>query len=118
MTGLPGFAAAVLIAAQASAAFDVASIKESPGLETGGTMRLMPGGGITVQHLPARSLITIAYRIQQFQLIGAPEWTRTTYYDVVAKPASTVARDDIFPMVQVLLADRFRLSVHREKRAG
>jgi len=113
---MAGLIAALLLIAQATAAFEVASIKESPGMSSGGTMRLMPGGGITVQHLPARSLLTIAYQIQQFQLIGAPDWTRTTYYDVVAKPAVAVARDAIFPMMQALFAERFKLSVHREKR--
>ena len=38
---------------------------------------------IAMRNLPARNLITIAYQLQSFQLIGAPEWTRTTKYDIV-----------------------------------
>src|SRR5438477_4898376 len=109
-------AIATLLAAQAAVAFDAASIKESASLEAGGTMRLMPGGGIRTYNLPARNLITIAYQIQSYQLIGAPEWTRTTKYDIVAKPADTKTRDEIFLMMRTLLSDRFRLSVHRENR--
>jgi uncharacterized protein (TIGR03435 family) len=95
--------------------FDVASIKESKGLENGGTMRLMPGGGITA-HLPARSFITIGYKLQPYQLVGAPDWTRTIYWDVVAKPAAASAREETFTMLQALLAQRFKLAFHRETR--
>ena len=108
--------AMLLAVAQAPLAFDVASIKESTSLEAGGSMRLMPDGGIRTYNMPARNLITVAYQLQSFQLIGAPEWTRTTKYDILAKPAETKTRDEIFLMIRTLLADRFKLSVHREER--
>lgn len=112
--------AAVLVVFQstppAQLEFDVASIKENRSLDAGGTMRLMPGGGITAQHLPARSFITIAYQLQPFQLIGAPDWTRDTYYDITAKPAGSATREQNFTMLQALLTDRFKLAFHRENR--
>jgi uncharacterized protein (TIGR03435 family) len=101
----------------AQVAFDAASVKESKSLAAGGTMRLMPGGGILVQHLPARSLITIGFQIQPYQLVGAPDWTRTTYYDITAKPAAASSRAHTFEMMQALLADRFAFRSHREQRA-
>src|SRR6266404_2519666 len=109
-------AIATLLAAQAAVAFDAASIKKSASLEAGGSMRSMPDGGIRTFNMPARNLITVAYQIQSYQLIGAPEWTRTTKYDIVARPADARTRDEIFLMMRTLLADRFRLSVHRENR--
>ena len=102
--------------AQAPLAFDVASIRESSSLEAGGSMRLMPDGGIRTYNMPARNLITVAYQLQSFQLVGAPEWTRTTKYDILAKPAEAKTRDEIFLMMRTLLADRFKLSMHREER--
>ena len=115
-----GWLAAVLLAFQslpsAQLEFDVASIKENKSLAAGGTMRLMPGGGITSQHLPARSFITIAYQLQPFQLIGAPDWTRETYYDITGKPAGSTTREQNFTMLQALLIDRFKLAFHRENR--
>jgi uncharacterized protein (TIGR03435 family) len=115
-----GWLAVVLLAFQcmpsAQLEFDVASIKENKSLDAGGTMRLMPGGGITAQHLPARSYITIAYQLQPFQLIGAPDWTRETYYDITAKPAGSTTREQNFTMLQALLTDRFKLAFHRENR--
>ena len=59
----------------------------------------------------------MAYQIQKYQLLGAPEWTATAYYDVIAKPAQATTREQIFPMLQSLLRERFKLSVHREERA-
>jgi uncharacterized protein (TIGR03435 family) len=110
---------ALLLALQLTPAaqveFDAASVKESKSLG-GGTMRLMPGGGITAQNLPAREYIAIAYQLQPYQLVGAPDWTRTSSYDIVAKAARTATREQTFAMLQTLLVDRFKLTSHREKR--
>jgi uncharacterized protein (TIGR03435 family) len=97
-------------------AFEVASVKESTSLEAGGTMRIMPDGGVRVQHLPARSLVTIAYRLQPYQLVNAPGWASETRYNIEAKPAASAAREQMFEMLQALLVDRFRLAFHRESR--
>jgi len=104
----------VLVCAQL--AFDVASIKENKTLDDGGSLRLMPGGGITAARIPARSLLTIAYGLQGYEVVGAPEWTRTTYYDVNARPAATATREQTLAMFRTLLVDRFKLTFHRESR--
>ena len=111
-----GILLALQLVASAQLAFDVASIKENKALGTGGSMQLMAGGGLRAQHLPASALITIAYRVQRFQLIGAPDWIRDTYYDVIAKPAEARTREQTFDMLQALLADRFKLAAHRDNR--
>ena len=118
--GIPAKVAAILLmfqlAPSAQLAFDVASIKENKTIADGGSMRLMPGGGINAEHIPARGLMTIAYHLQPFQLTGAPDWAAETYYDVIAKPAGAATRDQGFEMLQALLVDRFRLTFHRETR--
>jgi len=106
----------VPLSAFAQLAFDVASIKENKSLSDGGSLQLMPGGGIRASHIPARSLVTIAYSLQGYELVGAPEWTRTTYYDVNARPASTATREQTLAMFRALLVDRFNLTFHREPR--
>ncbi|HTL02276.1 MAG TPA: TIGR03435 family protein [Vicinamibacterales bacterium] len=100
----------------AQVAFEVASVKENKTVAGGGSMRLMPGGGITAEHMPARHLVTIAYHLQPFQLAGAPAWAADTYYDVIAKTAEAATRDQGFDMLQALLVDRFKLTFHRETR--
>lgn len=96
--------------------FEVVSIKENKSLDAGGTLQLMPGGGLRATHMPARSLITVAYSLQGYELVGAPEWTRTTYYDLNARPASTATREQTLAMFQALLVDRFKFASHREPR--
>jgi uncharacterized protein (TIGR03435 family) len=119
-TGWAGRLAIVLLALQftpaAQVEFDAASIKESQNLNSGGSLRFMPGGGITAEHLLVRQYITIAYGLQSFQLVRAPDWTRDTYYDIVAKPAGAASREQALAMLQTLLTDRFKLTSHREKR--
>ena len=114
-----GLAAALILAAPlvvAQAAFDVASIKESTSLTDGGGLRLMPDGGVRAQNLLARSLITIAYQLEGYQLVNAPGWASETRYTIEAKPAAKAPREQIFVMLQALLVERFRFAFHRESR--
>ena len=55
--------------------FDAASVEENPSLNNSGTLRFMPGGGITAQNIPARQYITIAFDLQPYQLVNAPDWS-------------------------------------------
>jgi hypothetical protein len=82
-----------LVAQDASLKFDVASVKENKTGMAGTRMRLMPGGGITAENLPAHAMITIAYDLQAFQLVGGPAWLSDSYYDIIAKPAATATRE-------------------------
>ena len=79
-------------------------------------MRIMPDGGIQVQALPVRSLITIAFDLQPYQLVNAPEWSREARYDVQAKPARPAPRAQTMAMLQALIIERFGLVFHRERR--
>ena len=63
-----------------------------------------------------------AYELTDDELAGGPKWTDSERYDVVATPVQDagneqVARDrQIRMMVRSLLADRFKLAMHREAR--
>ena len=97
-------------------AFETATIKENTTITNGGGGRFMPDGGIRMTHLAAQSYVTLAFRLEQYQLVGAPDWMATTYYDVQAKPSHQVTRDDTYRMMQAMLRDRFRLRFHRESK--
>ena len=96
--------------------FDAASVKESTSLAGGGMLRFLTGGGITAERVPARVYIIVAYELQSFQLVGAPDWARDMYYDIVAKPAGAATPQQTLAMLQALLLHRFKLTVHRETR--
>jgi uncharacterized protein (TIGR03435 family) len=114
------FVAAVLIAAAATAqiTFDVASVRENrqPGGASG--LRRSPDGSVRAQRMRATFLITIAYGLQPFQLVNAPEWSNETYFDINAKPApgAGTSREQMSDMLQALLVERFKLTFHREVR--
>ena len=105
-------------AALGAQTFDAASIKESADtVNTGGGMRLLPSGDIRVQHMRTRFLITIAHQIEPYRLIDAPAWTDTAFYDINARANANVTRDQTFAMMRALLAERFKLTIHREMRS-
>jgi uncharacterized protein (TIGR03435 family) len=102
--------------------FEVASVKRNVGGEPFVRIGIQPGGRYTAVNVPLRQLITMAYQLQGFQLVGGPDWINTDRFDITAK-----AETDITPtpmgvagpmqmMVRSLLADRFKLVVHEEQR--
>jgi uncharacterized protein (TIGR03435 family) len=70
---------------------------------------------LTATAVTLRDLLRNAYRIQPYQLVGAPAWFSAKRYDIAAKvedspPPSQQA------LLRVLLKDRFKLVVHNETR--
>jgi len=110
------FVMLMAVAGLVAQTFDAASVKESSdAVNSVGGMRLLPGD-IRVQHMRARFLITIAHQIESYRLFDAPGWTDTAYYDINARANARVTRDETFAMMRALLAERFKLIVHREMR--
>jgi uncharacterized protein (TIGR03435 family) len=60
-------------------------------------------------------LMTIAYRVQDFQISGGPNWIGSDRFDIVAK-AEEGSNSKIPEMLQALLEDRFKLTLHRETK--
>lgn len=104
------------LAAQAPVAFDVASIRTN----RSGENRIglgFPPGGLTATNLPLRGLIIQAYRLQDHELFGLPDWATTERYDITAKAGSAdVSGPDRLVMLQALLVDRFKLRMRTEMR--
>ena len=74
-------------------------------------------GTAKVEFATLRQLIVQAYAIQRMRVMGGPEWFDRDQYDLIAKAENPEAtRDDVRLMLQALLADRFKLTVHRETR--
>ena len=102
-------------------AFDVVSIRENKSGELRQTIRRQPGGRIITDNFPLRRLILEAFGLQTQQLIG-PDWTNSTRYDVIAQTSGELRVTEpgtVGPlnlMMQRMLADRFQLAVHRERR--
>lgn len=106
-----------------SARFEVASVRPNNSGEQGGSLRRQPGGRITAVNMPVETLIAFAYQVQAFVIVGGPDWIADDRFDIVAKfdgdppPVLPGSGPDVLRLaMQALLAERFRLSVHQEKR--
>jgi hypothetical protein len=116
-------AAAFSQAPTASPAFEVASIKpvEITSLATqvqSGKMRLgmqIDGARVDIGFLSLADLIPMAFRVKPYQVSG-PDWMRQERFDILAKIPEGVSKDQVPEMLQALLVERFKLTIHREKR--
>ncbi len=63
-------------------------------------------------------LVQFAFGVKDDEIVGGPGWLATEKYDVSAKADTTkeLREEELRPLLQTLLADRFRLKVHRETR--
>ena len=105
-----------------SPVFEVASVKPNKSGEGFIRFGLQPGGRFTAQNVPARELIRFAYNVQPFQIEGGPNWLNSDRFDVTAKAEGELQQvgpgqsGPVQAMMQNLLADRFKLKVHRENK--
>jgi uncharacterized protein (TIGR03435 family) len=97
--------------------FEAASIKLHQGAVTKVDLAIS-GPRVTVDSYDVGSLITDAYSLRDYQLLGGAEWTRSEPYDIVAKAEGdgTPTMDQVRLMLQTLLESRFNLKAHRETR--
>jgi hypothetical protein len=59
-----------------SVAFEVASVKPNKTGAPGGSF-VMPPGRFTASNIPLKVLITNAYQLSFFQVVGGPDWIGT-----------------------------------------
>jgi len=106
-------AASSLAAAQS---FEAASVKPSPPGQRGYSNPQPAHGFLTAKNVTLKQLILDAYQIQEFQLVGGPNWLDSARYDVTAKAATETSKQEVYKMLQEVLADRFHLTIRRESR--
>jgi uncharacterized protein (TIGR03435 family) len=106
-----------------SPAFEVASITpckpgtpEPPGEHAGMVQFTYPGGRFRASATTLNFLLEWAYGIQPSQHSGGPSWIETDRYDVIAKAENNASDDQMKLMMRTLLADRFQLKFHNEKK--
>jgi uncharacterized protein (TIGR03435 family) len=77
---------------------------------------LQQGGRVLMTNQTLRELIRTAYGVKENELIGGPGWADMTGFDLEARGPAGMSADTARAMLRALLADRFSLVVHREKR--
>jgi uncharacterized protein (TIGR03435 family) len=96
--------------------FEVASVKPTVNAEGQSLLQAVPGR-LRMTNLALRRLILNAYAVQDYQLSGDPSWVASEHYDIQATTAGTTSVQQMEgPMLRALLAERFKLTLHRETR--
>lgn len=95
--------------------FDVASVKTNTSGPMMQMMRTVPSE-FRLTNIPLRLLVSLAYRLSSYQMVGGPSWMDSERFDIVAKAPAGSTPDQTTLMIRGLLADRFKLKVHSETR--
>ena len=119
---IAGSLAPRLIAFAQQPAFDAVSVRLNEHSQFGpgmGAIRFNPAG-IDCEGVYLIQLIAEAYQIPFSRISGADSRTRDMLqreqYDIAAKADHTVSKDQLRGMLQKMLADRFKLTLHHESK--
>lgn len=121
MTKFILLAAALTAGAQAQTAkpvsFEVASVKSAAPCCAPGQWResKILDDRIDFRYVTMRYCLAAAYGLKEYQVSG-PAWITEARYDILAKAAEGTRKEQIPAMLQALLAERFKLEVHHQKR--
>ncbi len=116
-TILTGAAALSLtIHAQQPAAFEAASVRPNRSTNPGASSRALPGGRVAITNRTLTDIIREVYQVQTYQIAGGPDWADRDRWDIVAKGEGDPSFSRVLAMMQTLLADRFKLAMHHERR--
>jgi uncharacterized protein (TIGR03435 family) len=95
-------------------AFEVASVRVNKSGESEPTGDAK-NGRFTLHNCPMFVIVARAYQVSFDRVVG-PEWLKTERYDIDAKYAPDTTGENLWLMVQRLLAERFKLVVHHEQK--
>src|SRR6185295_8987159 len=98
--------------------FEVASIKPSVPAMPGGQVNVgvhVDGSQIRCNYLSVKDYVAIGYQLKYHQIVG-PDWIAGERFDIAAKVPEGAGREKVPEMLQMLLADRFRMKSHTDTR--
>jgi uncharacterized protein (TIGR03435 family) len=101
--------------------FDVASIRPAGPIEAmaaSGKMHVgmhIDGARVDIGMMSLADLIQIAYKVKRYQVTG-PNWMGVQRFDIMGKLPEGATKDQVPEMLQSLLADRFKLTIHRDTK--
>jgi uncharacterized protein (TIGR03435 family) len=103
---------------KAKPVFEVATIKPSDPKQPGWGINVNRSGIFKTRNTNLSDLLKFAYSVHSKQIAGAPAWADSEKFDIEAKPDTPglPTIDQMRAMVQKLLADRFALTFHEEKK--
>ena len=100
-------------------AFEVASIKPTaPDWRGGRFIRMEGAHQFVVKNHVLKTLIAAAYNLSPQAVSGGPTWVDSYHFDILAEAPGEIPPnlDEQMSMLRKLLADRFKLTFHREPK--
>jgi len=97
--------------------FEAASIKLASPDATDFGVDTDPGL-LRVEAQTLRDMVRIAYGVNDSQVSGGPKWAESDRFDIVGRASGPAGDAQLFSMLQNLLADRFKLTMHRETKTA
>jgi bla regulator protein blaR1 len=98
--------------------FEVASVKPADSSDKPGFLQAAPGR-LTLNSVTVKMLIQQAWAISGYRIYGGPSWLDSTRFNIAAKASDgtgNLTLDQMRPMLQTLLTDRFHLALHPETK--
>jgi uncharacterized protein (TIGR03435 family) len=80
---------------------------------TGGVLR---GSRYDLRNATMVELIKTAWNVDADTVLGGPNWLETDRFDIIAKAPPNTPPDTIRLMLRALLADRFKLELHKDTK--
>jgi uncharacterized protein (TIGR03435 family) len=105
------------MAADAPLVFEVATVKLS-NPDAPGKLFTVKGREVLTINTTLADLITMAYNVHIRQVVGGPSWMENDKFDVTGRPQAegTPNTEQLRGLIRGLLSDRFKLTVHTEKK--
>jgi uncharacterized protein (TIGR03435 family) len=118
-----GDGAAVQAQAPENPAFEVASVRSnksaaepSSRFPLGPGDAYVPGNLFSATHQPLIAYLRFAFKLSQGELLDLPTWVYEEHFDIAGRAIGNPTKDQMRLMLQALLADRFKLKAHTERR--
>jgi uncharacterized protein (TIGR03435 family) len=73
-------------------------------------------GRYEIKNATMVDLVRTAYGFDADKVLGGPSWLEMDRFDVIAKTPAGANQETVKPMLQSLLADRFKLAVHKDTK--
>ena len=107
----------VPMAANANPEFQAATIKPSKP-DTPGKLFTVRGQDVMTVNTTLSDVVTMAYNLHSKQIVGAPSWFDSDKFDITGRPDKPGQPNvnQLKLMLQKLVADRFQLKFHNEKK--
>jgi uncharacterized protein (TIGR03435 family) len=133
LCAMQGFTVGLTLAARAAlaqapqaapVAFEVAAIRAAPPITEviqqiqSGKAKLgmtVDGSRVDIGFVSLADLAGMAYNVKPYQMQG-PDWMSQQRFDIQAGIPDGVSKDRVPEMLRALLADRFKMTTHKEKK--